>query len=104
MDLSKLSAEELEQLAKDAMAAAKKKREEEKKEVRREIDAMLRARGFTLQDIYAQMQGVDVKTLPAIAYQDPEDPLNTWTGQGRRPKWLLEAIAAGRTLEEFKVK
>lgn len=104
MDLSKLSAEELEQLAKDALAAAKKKREDEKKEVRREIDAMLRARGFSLHEIYQTMQGVDIKAQPPVQYMDPEDPIKTWTGQGRRPKWLLEAIAAGRSLEEFKIR
>jgi len=29
---------------------------------------------------------------------------NTWAGRGKRPVWLREALAAGRTLEEFAVK
>lgn len=28
---------------------------------------------------------------------------HTWAGRGKRPKWLHEALAAGRTLEDFKV-
>lgn len=28
----------------------------------------------------------------------------TWTGQGRQPRAIAEAIAAGRTLEEFEIK
>lgn len=27
---------------------------------------------------------------------------NTWTGKGRRPGWLVEAIQAGAELEDFK--
>lgn len=27
---------------------------------------------------------------------------NTWTGRGPRPRWLREALAAGRTLDEFR--
>lgn len=29
---------------------------------------------------------------------------NTWGGRGPRPRWLRDAIDAGRTLEEFAVK
>ncbi|MDE2611826.1 MAG: H-NS histone family protein [Burkholderiales bacterium] len=29
---------------------------------------------------------------------------NTWAGRGKRPIWLHQALAAGRTLEEFAVK
>ena len=28
---------------------------------------------------------------------------NTWGGRGKRPKWLHEALAGGRKLEDFKV-
>jgi len=28
---------------------------------------------------------------------------NTWGGRGKRPEWLRQALAAGRTLEEFLV-
>lgn len=30
-----------------------------------------------------------------------DDNGNTWTGHGRRPQWFLDAIAAGRTLEQL---
>jgi DNA-binding protein H-NS len=29
---------------------------------------------------------------------------NSWTGRGSTPRWLAEAIAAGKTKEEFAVK
>jgi DNA-binding protein H-NS len=28
----------------------------------------------------------------------------TWAGRGKRPQWLVEALAAGRKLDEFRVE
>jgi len=32
-----------------------------------------------------------------------DDNGNTWTGKGRRPKWLKDALAKGKTLAEFDI-
>ena len=37
---------------------------------------------------------------PSIPYCDRSG--NTWTGKGRRPTWLVEAINAGAALEDFR--
>lgn len=42
------------------------------------------------------------KSLSSAAYVD--DNGNTWGGRGPRPRWLRDAIAAGRTLEEYATK
>lgn len=36
-----------------------------------------------------------------VAYADPNG--NTWSGRGKRPNWLREALASGAKLEDFKV-
>ncbi len=38
----------------------------------------------------------------AVAYSNGAG--GTWGGRGKRPQWLRDALSAGRTLEEFKVK
>lgn len=35
-----------------------------------------------------------------IKYRDGD---NTWTGRGKQPKWLVEAIANGKSKEDFLV-
>lgn len=35
------------------------------------------------------------------AYQDGAG--NTWEGRGRRPQWLRDALAAGQSIEDFRV-
>jgi len=34
-------------------------------------------------------------------YRNPDDPSETWSGRGKRPRWLTAALSAGRTIEEF---
>lgn len=36
-------------------------------------------------------------------YRDPENPGNTWTGRGRKPKWLVAALEAGADIETFAI-
>jgi DNA-binding protein H-NS len=36
-------------------------------------------------------------------YQNPAIPSETWSGRGKRPKWLVSALKAGGTIEDFKI-
>jgi DNA-binding protein H-NS len=36
-------------------------------------------------------------------YQNPERPFETWSGRGRRPRWLNEQLIIGKPLEDFSV-
>lgn len=39
------------------------------------------------------------KVLPK--YQNPNEPSETWSGRGKQPRWLVNALREGCTLEEF---
>lgn len=41
-----------------------------------------------------------IKVPPKFA----DDQGNTWTGRGNTPRWLKEAIASGKTKEDFAIK
>ena len=38
-----------------------------------------------------------------MKYRDTINQMQTWTGRGRKPKWLVEALASGQVLEEMLV-
>ncbi len=63
------------------------------------IKSQMDAAGLTLADLGA---------APRVAAKRPVKYRNekgeTWTGIGQRPRWLKAALAAGKTLDEFKVK
>lgn len=40
----------------------------------------------------------------SVKYKNSDNPMETWTGRGRKPNWLTEAIAKGKKLEDFEVK
>jgi DNA-binding protein H-NS len=39
----------------------------------------------------------------APKYRNPENPSETWTGRGLRPRWLVAAMRGGRKLEHFSI-
>jgi DNA-binding protein H-NS len=36
-------------------------------------------------------------------YRNPDEPSETWSGRGKRPRWLTTALTTGRTIEEFMI-
>jgi DNA-binding protein H-NS len=36
-------------------------------------------------------------------YQNPSSPRETWTGRGKRPRWLVLALKAGGDIEDFRI-
>lgn len=103
-DLAKLTTKELENLAKEASELAITKRESEKKQLRAELVKRIREAGFTIEEIFPTTGSSAKRSIKgAVKYRDPADPSRTWSGRGRKPGWLVEAEAAGRSLQEFAV-
>jgi DNA-binding protein H-NS len=47
------------------------------------------------------VKGVAAAVQPK--YRHPTNPNLTWTGRGKRPAWIAEALAAGKSLEDLAV-
>ncbi len=39
----------------------------------------------------------------SIKYRNTDNNEETWTGRGRKPTWLVDALASGRKLEDFAI-
>lgn len=78
-----------------------------RKEALSALEQAAKEHGFRLSDLVAdQKPGKGRKSSEAgaeAAYVNPENPDETWSGRGRRPRWVNDALAAGRTLEDLKV-
>ena len=37
-------------------------------------------------------------------FRNPDNPSETWSGRGLRPRWMVAALAAGRTIEELMIR
>jgi len=36
-------------------------------------------------------------------YQNPSMPTETWSGRGKKPRWLVSALKAGGQIKDFKI-
>ena len=37
-------------------------------------------------------------------YCNPDQPSETWSGRGKRPRWLVAQLKAGRRVEDFRIE
>jgi DNA-binding protein H-NS len=83
--------------AQELMRQAEEARRREIAEVVESIRATMREYGITVDDI----QPKKAKSVVPAKYRDSSG--NTWSGRGKRPRWLVDALEHGHTLEAFRV-
>jgi DNA-binding protein H-NS len=101
-DLERMSYRELQELVVRAQRAMVNVQNRERDGLRKKMEAMAKDAGFRLGDLVGGRGGKG-RTV-AIKYSNPDDPSQTWTGRGRKPKWLAAEIAKGARLERFLVR
>jgi DNA-binding protein H-NS len=94
----KMNLKELRDLKNRVEAAIARRQQRAKAELRQKMAALAAEAGFSLGELIGARKGR--RGPVAIKYQHPEDPSLTWTGRGRRPKWLMKA---GSNIERFRV-
>ncbi len=101
-DLNTMSLPELKKLQKDVAKAIDSFEERQRKAVLAELDALARERGFTIEQVVGVAPATGRKPV-APKYANPADSSQTWTGRGRKPKWVIEALESGKTLEDMAI-
>jgi DNA-binding protein H-NS len=48
-------------------------------------------------------EGEDQRRMVAPKYQNPNNLSEKWSGRGRKPKWVEEKLAQGRTLADLAI-
>lgn len=102
VDLNALSLEELVSIQKQADAVMKSKQKEKVHEAYAKFQEIAKSMGLSIEDVVKAGKGVKKKR--PIKYQNPQDTKETWSGQGRKPKWLEAKLAQGKKIEEFLIK
>lgn len=100
--LDKFSYSELVDLQKKVAAAIAERKASDARDVRQKMQALAEQSGFTVAELFGGARGG--KRGPAVVkYRNPKDPSQTWTGRGRKPNWLVEAVKKGAKLDSFSV-
>ena len=103
MDLSKLSLDELKKLQQDIEMLIANQGKEAVAKARKDILAIAQSVGLTVDQLLngGSKPTKAVKKV-AVQYQNPKNAAEQWTGRGRKPRWIVEAIEGGAKLEDFK--
>ena len=101
--VEKMTLKQIEGLEAQIAAAKTKAAEKAKGELKAKIDALLAASEFTIGDLYPLAGRGKKRSKSAAKYANPEDRSQTYTGRGRRPKWLEARLKKGAKMEDFAI-
>lgn len=106
-DLNAMSLTELKSLEKKVSKAAAKFEEREKKKALLALKAEARKMGFSLSELTGVEDDTKAARKPrgkvAPKYANPQDSSQTWTGRGRRPLWVTEALESGKSIDDLLI-
>lgn len=108
MDLSRYQLQQLNQLKKDIDRELASRRNDDARKARRELREVAEKYGFDLNDLVSGAatrsdSGGRRGASGSVRFRHPSDPSRTWTGRGRKPTWIKEWEAAGRSLEKLRL-
>lgn len=103
MDINALSLKELKDLQVQVAKAIASYEDRKKKEALAELEEKARAMGFTLAELTGSAP-ITRKRAPASAkYANPENPADTWSGRGPKPRWFEAALKAGTSANSMAI-
>ncbi len=108
MDFSLFSAAELRDLESKLKLEIKKREHEELMRARMQIIAIAQNAGIPLRDLVddsnkPRRTGPPRGTKVGIKFRHPQLPHLQWSGRGRQPVWLRDALAEGITWSALTV-
>ncbi|MEL6465494.1 MAG: H-NS histone family protein [Pseudomonadota bacterium] len=96
-----LSLDELKDIQKKATKAIESFEARKRKEALAAVEAKAAEMGFSLRELTGHTKTKITKSAPK--YCHPENPAKTWTGKGRQPNWVKDALANGQSLDDLLI-
>jgi DNA-binding protein H-NS len=106
IDLKSLSVSELNDLSKAITAELDARQRGERQKLLDEFRERAKALGVTTAELMATITGKRKsggKSVGVAKYANPADKSQTWTGKGKRPRWVHDALGAGKSLDDLKI-
>ena len=107
LDLEKYSLEELRALRTKTDRAISSFETRKRREALAAAEEVARQHGFNLNDLTGKggrgRRAGNAGMAVEAKYADPDDASQTWSGRGRRPRWVTEHLDAGRSLDDLRV-
>jgi DNA-binding protein H-NS len=114
-NLSNYNLAELKGLQFDIEKEIKSRQQDEVRKAREQILAIAQDVGVPVADLIAKASGgkngggknggakKGSGQQGQARFRNPSDESQTWTGRGRQPKWIAEAVSGGKSLDDFRI-
>lgn len=105
IDLNKFTPEQLGELIAQAEQQRRKLHRDRIGEVRKKLTAMAKAEGYTVEQLFGTGKAMGPRTGTKVApkYRNPANANQTWSGRGKRPRWLADALAKGGKIDSYRI-
>jgi len=103
IDLEELSLRDLRDLQVQVTKAINSFEDRRRKAALLELEETARTLGFSLSELTGLAPTRKRAAVSAAKYANPNNADDTWSGRGRKPRWFVEALAAGRSPEEMAI-
>ncbi len=103
INLKEMSRKELLQLKTDVEKALKDAEKRDRREALKAAEEAAAEYGYPLDDLVGKQKSPNARPKAAPRYRNPENPQQTWTGRGRRPQWVHDALAKGTDMSELEI-
>lgn len=105
VDLNGLSIPQLRKLIQDAEKEIGRKEQVQVREVRSKMEELASSVGMSLEEVitFGGRPRKSGRSSGVVRYRNPANPDQTWSGRGKQPNWLKEALEKGASKEDFAV-
>jgi len=105
MNIQELETEEITRLIAELDAELQSRLQLEKEDFLDKIREKADLYGVSVEDLMVEAAEPKKRKMGKIKpkYQNPENPSETWTGRGHKPKWMKALLENGKSLEEMLI-
>jgi DNA-binding protein H-NS len=102
MKLDKMTVVELKKLQGDVETAIRTRQKKDLADAKAAAEKAASEFGFSLAELVGGAKpGTKAKAAPK--YRNPENVEQTWTGRGRKPQWIVDALNAGTDITALEI-
>lgn len=102
INLDDMSLQELKSLQSRVAKAVSGYVDRKKKQALSDLEETAKKHGYTLSELTG-VAGVRKRAPVAPKYANPDDGSQTWSGRGRKPRWMEAALKNGKSLDDLTI-
>lgn len=103
INLDGMSRKELVDLRSKLDAAIKNAEQRERQEALKAVEKAAAQYGFSLAELSTEARKSTKGMKARAKYRNPADPEQTWSGRGRKPQWIHDALHSGADISDLEI-